>query len=118
MTPFSKVISATALIILACIGVLSYWSEAQSERDRQWVRHTYLVVGKLQDVRIDITQAETGQRGFMLTGRDAYLQLFETGVNQVRKDLDDLAVLIADNPVEQVAIQRLDSLIAARLLEL
>jgi hypothetical protein len=40
--------------------MLSFWSEVRGEEDRALVRHTYLVVGKLQDVRIDITQAETG----------------------------------------------------------
>jgi CHASE3 domain sensor protein len=60
MTSSSKAIVACALIILACIGMLSFWSEVRGEEDRALVRHTYLVVGKLQDVRIDITQAETG----------------------------------------------------------
>jgi signal transduction histidine kinase len=118
MTSSSKAIAACALIILACIGMLSFWSEVRSEEDRALVRHTYLVVGKLQDVRIDITQAETGQRGFMLTGQDAYLQLYGAGVSQVRQDLSELGELIADNAIERLAVQRLDLLIAARLGEL
>src|SRR5580692_2589014 len=118
MTSSSKAIAACALIILACIGMLSFWSEVRSEEDRALVRHTYLVVGKLQDVRIDITQAETGQRGFMLTGQDAYLQLYGAGVSQVRQDLSELGELIADNAIERQAVQRLDLLIAARLGEL
>ncbi len=75
MTSSSKAIAACALIILACIGVLSFWSQVRNDEDREWVRHTYLVVEKLQTVRIDITQAETGQRGYMLTGQDRYLEL-------------------------------------------
>src|SRR5579864_373037 len=118
MTSSSKAVAALALIILACIGILSYWSEARNEKDRALVRHTYLVVEKLQEVRIAITQAETGQRGFMLTGKERYLDLYRAGVGQVRQDMKDLAELIADNLVEREAIARLDPLISDRLTEL
>jgi signal transduction histidine kinase len=118
MTSSSKAVAALALIILACIGVLSFWSEARNEEDRALVRHTHLVVEKLQEVRIAITQAETGQRGFMLTGKERYLDLYRAGVSQVRQDMKELADLIADNPVEWEAIERLEPLIADRLAEL
>jgi signal transduction histidine kinase len=118
MTTSSKVIAACALLILVCIGTLSYWSEVRNEADREWVTHTLHVVEKLQAVRIDITQAETGQRGYMLTGQDRYLELCEAGVTQVRLDLKELPDLTADNPREQQAILQLDSLITSRLAEL
>jgi CHASE3 domain sensor protein len=80
---YSKTIAAGALLILACIGVLSYSSEVRSEQDRAWVRHTYEVVENLQEVRIDITQAETGQRGYMLTGLPRHMEMYSAGVIQV-----------------------------------
>jgi len=118
MTSSSKAIAACALIILACIGVLSFWSQVRNDEDREWVRHTYLVVEKLQTVRIYITQAETGQRGYMLTGQDRYLELYRAGFDQVRRDMKGLPELVADNPTQRAAIKRLDPLIAARLAEL
>jgi signal transduction histidine kinase len=118
MTRSSKAIAAFALLILICIGTLSYWSQVSNEADRQWVTHTLLVVEKLQAVRIDITQAETGQRGYILTGKNRYLELYEAGVEEVRQDMKELPDLIADNPRERDAITRLDPLIASRLAEL
>ncbi len=118
MTSSSKAIAACALLILMCIGALSYWSEVRNEDDREWVTHTLHVVEKLQAVRIDITQAETGQRGYMLTGQDRYLELYRAGVNQVRQDLKELPDLTKDNPREQQAIEQLNPLIASRLAEL
>jgi signal transduction histidine kinase len=103
---------------VACIGVLAFWSEVRNEEDRALVRHTYVVVENLQLVRIDITQSETGQRGFMLTGQGRYLALYAAGVNQVRQDMKELGDLIADNPVQREALQRLSPLIASRLTEL
>jgi signal transduction histidine kinase len=114
----SKAIAACALLILICTGTLSFWSEVRNEKDREWVTHTVFVLEKLQAVRIDITQAETGQRGYLLTGQDRYLELYEAGVSQVRKDLKELPDLTADNPNERAAITQLDPLAAAWLAEL
>jgi signal transduction histidine kinase len=118
MTFSSKAIAASALLILVGIATLSFWSEVRNEGDRQWVIHTLLVVEKLQTIRIDITQAETGQRGYMLTGQNRHLQLYRAGVDQVREDMKELPDLIKDNPEEREGIKRLDPLIAARLAEL
>jgi signal transduction histidine kinase len=118
MTSSSKAIAACALLILVGIATLSFWSEVRNEKDRQWVIHTLLVVEKLQTIRIDITQAETGQRGYMLTGQDRHLQLYRSGVDQVREDMKELPDLIKDNPEERDAIKRLEPLITARLAEL
>jgi signal transduction histidine kinase len=117
MTFSSKAIAACALMILLGIGVLSYWGTVRDEEDREWVTHTHLVVEKLQAVRIDITQAETGQRGYMLTGQDRYLELYGAGVNRARQDVKELRDLIADNRAGQEAI-RLKPLVEARLAEL
>jgi signal transduction histidine kinase len=118
MTSLSKAIAASALFVLMCIGALSYWSEVRSEKDREWVTHSYLVVERLQAIRIDITQAETGQRGYILTGQERYLEEHGIGVAKVAQDLNSLRDLMADNPIEQEAIKRLQSLIADRLAEL
>ncbi len=118
MNTSSKLIAVCALISVACIGVLAFWSEVRSEEDRAWVRHTYLVVDKLPLIRIDITQSETDQRGFMLTGQGRYLKLYAAGVSQVGQDMKELGDLIADNPVERDAVQRLNPRIASRLAQL
>jgi signal transduction histidine kinase len=118
MTSSSKAIAACALMILVCIGVLSFWGEVRNAEDRDWVTHTHLVVEKLQAVLIDITQAETYQRGYILTGQDRYLELYGAAPNQARQHMKELRDLTSDNPGEQASIQRLDPLIAARLAEL
>lgn len=118
MTSSGKVIAACALLIVVCIGGISFWSEVRNEKDREWVIHTLLVVEKLQAIRIAITQAETGQRGYMLTGQDRYLELYRAGADQVRQDMKELPDLIQDSPREREATHRLQPLIAARLAEL
>ena len=118
MTFTSKCIAVSALLVLVCIGWLSFLSEVRNEKDREWVTHTLLVVEKLQAVRIDITQAETGQRGYLLTGEETYLVPYEAGLGKLRQDMAELQDLVSDNSNQEEAIQRLQPLIAARLREL
>ncbi len=118
MSPSSKAIAACALLILICIGGLSFWSEMRNEEDRQWVTQTLLVVQKTQAIRIDITQAETGQWGYLLTGEDKYLEPYHAGVEQLRVDLQELRGMTSDNPKQRAALGRLEPLIARRLDEL
>ena len=114
----SQVIATSALMILLGIGVLSFRSTLRDEQDRQWVTHTHLVIEKLQAVRIDITEAEAGQWGYLLTGRESHLKPYEAGLKQLRQDMEDVQELTVDNPRQQESVQRLQGLVAARLVEL
>jgi signal transduction histidine kinase len=118
MTFSSKAIAVCALLIMFCIGVLSFRSTVRDEEDREWVTHTHLVLEKLQAVRIDITLAETGQRGYILTGEDVHLEPYMSGLDRMHQDIKELRKLTADNPGQQEAIQGLEPLIAVRLAEL
>jgi signal transduction histidine kinase len=118
MTRSSNAIAANALIILICIGALSFWSQVRNEEDRAWVTHTHVVVERLQAIRIDITQAETGQRGYILTGQVRYMESYRTGVARLAQDINALQDLTSDSPGEQEDITRLRSLITDRLREL
>lgn len=115
MTRISKAIAASAIVILLCIGSLSFWSEVQHEEDRGWVTHTHLVIEKLQEILIDVTQAEADQRGYILTAQETYLAPYRATVEEVQKDFTELRELTSDNPSQQELITRLEALIGARL---
>ena len=118
MTRSSKAIAAFALIILMCIGALSFRSEVRSDEDREWVTHTHMVVERLQAIHIDITRAETGQRGYILTGQERYMAVYGAGVDMLGPDIEALQDLTSDNPVQQNNIKRLKPLITDRMGEL
>src|ERR1700755_1235841 len=107
MNRSSKAIATSVVMILICIGALSYWSQMRNQQDRAWVTHTHLVVERLQAIRIDITQAETGQRGYILTGQPEYLESYGTGVATLGQDINALQDLTSDSPREQEDTRRL-----------
>jgi two-component system cell cycle sensor histidine kinase/response regulator CckA len=54
-----------------------------------------------------LLNAETGQRGYLLTGRDSYLEPYRDGLRQYDEAMKRLQQLVADNPVQ---VSRVDTL--------
>ncbi len=94
-----------------------YEQDAQRE-SHSWVTHTYRVLHQIERVEGELLDAETGQRGFLLTGKEAYLEPFLRGRQAVHRALDSLRVLTADNPVQQHRLRAAASLVAVKLAEL
>jgi signal transduction histidine kinase len=115
MTLSSKAIAACALMILLGLGIISYRSTVRNEEDRGWVTHTHLVVEKIQAVSIDLTQAESEQRGYILSGDEKYLEPYQASLDRVHRDIEGLQKLTSDNPRQEKAIQRLELFVAARI---
>ena len=120
MTFKTKLIAgiAMALFTLAYIGVLSYRSILRSRDDVQWVTHTHTVLEDLDHLLIVALDAETGQRGFIITGDDSYLQPYRDSAETIRRDVQELRQTTSDNSTQQHNLDRLEPLLAARLAEL
>jgi diguanylate cyclase (GGDEF)-like protein len=70
------------------------------------------------EVLVDVLDAETGQRGFMLTGRANYLEPYYLAVSRLRKSTELLATALIDEPAAAATLGALDETIAAKLAEL
>ena len=90
-------------ILLGCVlllaGVAMHYSRV-SDSDWEYVRHTREVIQKLQEMKINLLELETSERGYLITGRDALLERNEKARGKLEKQNDDLAQLISDNPVQ------------------
>ena len=65
---------AFALAVLALLGVASYRSARDFDGASERTVHTYVVLDTLARARSDLQDAETGQRGYVITGVDSYLE--------------------------------------------
>src|SRR5258706_5481140 len=110
-------VSAAAALLLFVAG-LSYWRLARNREDREWVVHTYQVMGQLDGILQGMTDAETGERGYILTGDDSYLAPYLRGLSEVRETSAAVRKLTADNPHQQSSLNAVEPLIAERLREL
>ena len=88
---------------------------AMDEREQQaWVVHTYQVIDRLQGVLNDVQEAETGQRGYIITRKDRFLQPYRDGIGKAQGDLREFRHMTADNPSQQARARMLDALVTAR----
>ena len=109
---------ALAGIVLALIGVLSYVSVVRSRAEAQLVDHTHRVMDSLAQLRSDLSAAESGQRGFLLTSRDEYEQAYDAAAQDIEKQLRLLRELTRDNLAQQNNLDTLVPLLAQRLQEM
>jgi signal transduction histidine kinase len=83
-----------------------------------WVTHTLEVENRVSRVRALATAAESGQRGYLLTGRESYLAPYEEARQQLLPQISALAAQTGDNPRQQERIIALRSAVASKLAEL
>ncbi|RAI59964.1 histidine kinase [Roseicella frigidaeris] len=92
------------------------WREFDSTRAAAaWVQHTYAVLDASRRLQLLLWEAETGQRGFLLTGREDYLRPYEDALGQITLLQGDLRRLTADNPTQQERMLTLAATIQRRL---
>jgi methyl-accepting chemotaxis protein len=109
---------AMALAILIFIGGASYRSTAKLTDTAEWVTHTHLVLERLSGLIQALTDAETGQRGFVITGDEQYLETYQSGILPIDQYLREIRSLTSDNPHQQQRLDLLDPLVAQRIASL
>src|SRR5438067_5276217 len=85
-----------ALLILIAIVVVSYQVTLSVGAAADLRAHSDLVRLNLQALLSQMQDAETGQRGFILTGDQSYLAPYDTAVNSVSGEISALRSLTAD----------------------
>ena len=109
---------ASLLLPLVLIGIpaaLAVRAERDLEKSFEWVTHTVSVERAVQSLAASLVDAETGQRGFLLTRREIYLEPYEAGRARVGQRVADLRNLTADNPSQQQRLDELQPLMQERL---
>lgn len=102
-----------ALLILS--SVVSFFCIQNLLDSAKWVRHTNEVKATLDDVLSAVKDAETGQRGYLLTGDDVFLEPFKGAYGLAMSRLDEVSDLTIDNAIQQRNVARLKKLIDIRM---
>ncbi|MGI0062937.1 MAG: CHASE3 domain-containing protein, partial [Nitrosotalea sp.] len=83
--------------------------------DENWVTHTYMVIDNADYFMKTIVDAETGQRGYLITGQESFLEPYNSAVSQIDNQTKELRQLTSDNPVQQSNMDKLEPLVKKRL---
>jgi methyl-accepting chemotaxis protein len=105
-------------IILAIIGWVAYVNTMSLVESRMLQQHTYQVLQQAEVISKLLVDAETGQRGFLLTGAERYLQPYTTATAALGPSITRLADLTADNPRQQARLPTLKEMVRQKSDEL
>jgi signal transduction histidine kinase len=109
---------ALGFAIVVFIAMAGYYNELQYTESRNRLIHTHKVIEMVQMTLSTLQDGETGQRGYILTGQETYLEPFYESVDKAHHQLNTLSELTADNPSQQNRISILRSLIEKKFTEL
>ncbi len=107
-----------ALAALLIIGMVSYRSTTGMIETADMVDHTHLVLRNLEQLLSTMKDAETGQRGFIITGEERYLEPYNSALGQSDQVLKSVRELTKDNPNQQRRLDALEPLIEGKFAEL
>jgi diguanylate cyclase (GGDEF)-like protein/PAS domain S-box-containing protein len=111
-------LSLATVALLSGLAVwASYWSYRQVEEITQVRKHSYQVIDYAEDLLSALQDAETGQRGYLLTGKETFLAPYTAVYGHVNGHLDKL--LQADpSSAAKMHLDALTTLVAAKVAEM
>jgi len=108
----------TGMLLLAGNFVLSYSNTRQLRDESARVLHSNEILLALDNVLTLAKDAESGQRGYVITGRPEYLIPYRTAVDSIGNQLDALGRLVAADPAMAELLVEVRRRVGAKLGEL
>ena len=107
--------STVAVLALLLVGGIAYVQIGVLTPQDDPVRHTYEVLQEIVSTRAQLNEAESAQRGYLLTGQPAYLDRYDATMPRLERSVRSLAVLTADNDDQVALVAELEPVLASRL---
>jgi CheY-like chemotaxis protein/signal transduction histidine kinase/CHASE3 domain sensor protein len=107
-----------AVLAVAIIALLSYQSLQTTTTTAANLTQTIELLGRLEGVLSTLKDAETGQRGFLLTGEEAYLAPYTDAKDAMPDEFKATRALLVDRPEQRRRLDALESLADLKMAEL
>ena len=106
-----------AAVLLALVVAVTFWAFAQIEDAADARKSSFVEIQSAGDLLSQLRDAETDQRGYMLTGDDSFLKSYAGVNNRIKGRLNDLRAL-SISPIADRQLNILEPLIDAKLAEM
>jgi signal transduction histidine kinase len=114
----TMVMLGLASLILVSLNVLFYWNFINQKETTERVAKSRIILQKLESLLSTVKDAETGQRGYLLTGQMSYLEPHNSAVKKLKPQIEELQKLTKADPDQQQRLTTLNPLITQKLAEL
>jgi methyl-accepting chemotaxis protein len=100
------------IVTVAYVGIARLWSNTNE------LRQSYAVIDGLSQLISDVKDAETGQRGYVITGDDLYLKPYKDSQTSIYKVTTQLRAMTANDAAQSRRLDQALGLIQSKLAEL
>ena len=107
-----------AVAAVAIIALLSYQSLQATTATAANLTQTIEVLGRLESLLSTVIDAETGQRGFLLTGEESYLAPYTDAKDALPEEIKSMRALLVNRPEQRRRLDELESLTNLKMAEL
>lgn len=107
-----------AVLILLLVASESFRNTLRASEAAAARKRSFEVRTLIDEVAARLVDAETGQRGFLLTGDEAYLEPYQNATTSLNRVFIELENSTSDNPAQQHRVQTLETLTGKKIAEL
>ena len=107
--------SMVGLGMLVWVSLTGAWTLRQINQSDYWVDHTNEVLRGNDRVLTDIKDAESAERGYIITGDESYVPVYEAAQRDLPSSFENLQRLMQDNSGQQEEVKNLQALISQRM---
>jgi len=113
----TSLVVSMGLIVILLIGNtwLGYYNLHQLRENTAWVAHSLEVLDALEEILSTMKDAQTGERGYIITGDRGYLEPYNAATAVIDEKVERLKRLTADNPAQQARLVPLEQQIRGEL---
>ena len=104
-----------AIILLIVLAVFAYRSVSTLDETIELEIHAQEVVQKLDSVLTNMIDVETGMRGYVLTGKEDFLEPFQSAEQQAKDNIAALRRLVSNSPTQKQRIADLENLVNEKI---
>jgi methyl-accepting chemotaxis protein len=105
-------------VLMAILSIVTHGNVKRMELNAEETFSTMSILGDLNLFEGHLTNAETGQRGYLVTGLENYLEPYNHAMNHVEEHILELKLQIHDEEEETRLLRRLEVLARAKMAEL
>ncbi|MCD9087562.1 diguanylate cyclase [Stenotrophomonas sp. SY1] len=111
----SKIALVFSALVFIAIGIGVFIGARRFIADSRLVAHTHEVISRIDEIQAMVLDAESAERGYLLTGSQAYLVDYQMSIERLPLLLASLSRSIAENAEQRQNVRKLDELVHRRL---
>ncbi|HST06957.1 MAG TPA: CHASE3 domain-containing protein [Gemmatimonadaceae bacterium] len=108
---------ASTALVMGVLLLLEWKGGTAASDSFEWVSHTLEIQRELATVEARMSEAESGQRGYLLTGQPGFLTPYTAATSDVRSRIAYLHRVLVDDPAQLRRLSVVESLAKAKLAE-